>query len=680
MSRRIGMIRNIGIIAHIDAGKTTTSEHFLYYSGTTHRIGKIDDGNTVLDYLEQERDRGITITSAAATLMWNNHTINLVDTPGHVDFTVEVERSLMAIDGAVTVLCGVGGVEPQTENVWRRAMRYHLPSIVFVNKMDRIGADFDRAVRMVRERLGLACIVTQLPVGSGNSFAGIIDLVPMEMLVWDQENQGATFSRLPVAEAEADRAAEARVAMLEAIADRDDHFFTLMVEQGNPPRDEILAALRRVTCRCAAVPVVCGAALRNVGIQPLLDAVVAFLPSPQDREPVVARAVDTGEAIALVPDEKEAFCALAFKVMYQESQSRLTYVRVYSGTLEPGHDVYNPTKDVVERPKRFFRMYADKRLKLDRLTAGDVVAVAGFGEAATGDTLCTPARPVVLSQSMDFPIPVVSAAIEPRTRKDEERLARALEKLLVEDPTFSVREDRDTGQTVISAMGELHLEVIVQRLADNFQVDARTGTPQVAYKETVKSLAQAAAHYEKQLAGRVHAATVVVEVSRGAQGSGVLIDFSQAAATLPDDLRNVAEGTIRSSVTSGVLLGYPMTDLLVRLHRIEYAEDAVSTIAVAGAAAKAFQDACAQATPVLLEPHVWVEIALPPEALGAVVESLNARGGKVSEIGSNPAGHTVRSTAPMSKMFGYATQLRSLSQGRASLFMKFSHYAECDRD
>jgi elongation factor G len=673
------MIRNIGIIAHIDAGKTTTSERFLFYSGTTHRIGSVDDGSTVLDYLEQERERGITITSAAATLQWGAHIINLVDTPGHVDFTVEVERSLMAIDGAITVVCGVGGVEPQTENVWRRAVRYELPSIVFVNKMDRVGADFARAVSMVRDRLGQDTVVTQMPVGSGNSFAGIVDLVTMEMMAWDPGTQGVSFRREPIRDADREEAEAARLAMLESIADRDDTLLTIMIERGNPEPDDIQAALRRVTCARAAVPVLCGAALRNIGIQPLLEAVVAYLPSPQDRRPVRAKTLADNREIDLVPDEKEAFCALAFKVMYQESQSRLTYVRVYSGTLEPGEDVYNPIRDATERPKRFYRMYADKRLKLDRLTAGDVCAVAGLGEAATGDTLCTPTGPVILSQTMDFPVPVVSAAIEPRTKKDEERLTRALEKLGVEDPTFTVREDRDTGQTVISAMGELHLEVIVQRLADNFQVEARTGKPQVAYKETVESTSQAASRYEKQLGGRLHAATVVIGVSRGEPRTGVVVEVSPSLSMVPADLRNAAEGTVRSSASSGVLLGYPMIDVQIRLDRIEYAEDSVSAIAVAGAASKAFQDACAQAGPVLLEPQVWVEIVLPPEALGGVVDSLNARGGRVSGIETTPRGHTIRCTAPMSTMFGYATELRSLSQGRASLFMKFSHYAKSSR-
>lgn len=679
MSRRIGLIRNIGIIAHIDAGKTTTSERFLYYSGATHRLGSVDDGSTVLDYLEQERERGITITSAAATLQWGNHTINLVDTPGHVDFTVEVERSLMAIDGAITVLCGVGGVEPQTENVWRRAARYELPSIVFVNKMDRIGADFDRAVGMVRDRLNQQTIVTQVPIGSGASFAGIADLATMEMMVWDEQTQGATFQRVPIRDDNLATVVAARVAMLEAIADRDDAFLALMIEQEDPPPEEIRAALRRVTCARTAVPVLCGAALRNIGIQPLLDAVVAYLPSPQDRTPVHARAVGDGREIALVPEEKDPFCALAFKVMYQESQSRLTYVRVYSGTLEPGQDLFNPTKEVTERPKRFYRMYADKRLKIDRLTAGDVCAIAGLGEATTGDTLCTPDRPVVLSQSMDFPIPVVSAAIEPRTKKDEERLARALEKLIVEDPTFTVREDRETGQTVISAMGELHLEVIVQRLADNFQVEARTGKPQVAYKETVASSAEAAAHYERQIAGRLHAATAVVEVCRGAQKSGVVVDLSPTVMPTPAELLDAAKSTILSAAGAGVLLGYPMIDVRVTLQRLEYAEETVSPMAVAGACSKAFQEACTKADPVLLEPHVWIEIAVSPEALGAVVDSINARGGRVSEIETSPAGHTLRCTAPMSRMFGYATELRSLTQGRASLFMRFSHYAPTER-
>ncbi len=677
MSKRIGLIRNIGIIAHIDAGKTTTSERFLYYSGATHRIGRVDDGSTVLDYMEQERRRGITITSAAATIPWRDHQINLVDTPGHVDFTVEVERSLRAIDGAVTVLCGVGGVEPQTENVWARAARYKLPSIVFVNKMDRLGADFDRAVAMVSERLGQSTLTLQLPVGAENDFRGIIDLLSMEYLVWDATSRGEQFERLPIPDDHRQKAMAARRELLEKMADLDDCFLELLLETETPPMAEIKDALRRITCGAQAMPILCGAALRDIGIQPLLDSIIDYLPSPQDTRPVVAFDGETKEEILFHPEEKAEFLALAFKVMYQESQSRLTYVRVYSGTLMPGQDVLNPTRGVIERPKRFYRLYADKRMKVDRLTAGDVAAVAGLGKAFTGDTLCSPANPVVLAESMEFPIPVVSAAVEPMTRKDEDKLTKALEKLHVEDPTFSVREDKETGQTVISGMGELHLQVLVQRLKEHFQIDTRVGKPQVAYKETVEKMAEAEARFEKLLAGRMHEATVRLSVAPAAQRAGIVYLESDEMAFLPTDLRAAAKQTVMASISAGVLMGYPMVDLEVCLEGVDFTEETVSPMAVSAAVSKAFHEACHKAGPILLEPQVFVEIAVSADGLGNVVESLNSRGGRVSDIETRPVGHGVRAIAPMSKMFGYATELRSLTQGRATLFMKFSHFARC---
>lgn len=676
MSKRIAAIRNIGIIAHIDAGKTTTSERFLFYSGASHRIGSVDDGSTILDYLEQERRRGITITSAAATVPWQGYQINLVDTPGHVDFTVEVERSLRAIDGAITVLCGVGGVEPQTENVWSTAERYHLPNVVFVNKMDRLGADFEHAVQMVRDRLGQDTLIVQLPVGAGSDFSGIIDLLTMDYLVWDQPSQGASFTRKPIPAQEQERAHIARALLLEEMADRDDEFLEILLESDNPSEDITRRAIKRITNARLAVPVLCGAALRNIGVQPLLDAVVDFLPSPQERRPVQAMLKEDETLVELAPEEKDPFCALAFKVMYQESQSRLTYLRVYSGTLLPGEDLHNPTRDVTERPKRFYRLYADKRLKIDRIAAGDVVAVAGLGKAVTGDTLCSPARKVILAESMEFPMPVVSVAVEPRTRKDEERLTRAMEKLGVEDPTFSVREDKETGQTLISGMGELHLEVIVRRLEENFQVDARVGKPQVAYKETVTIVATAESIFERQLAGKLHWARVALSVAPADQGRGIAYLEAPELELVPSELREAAEQTVRATATAGVLMGYPMVDVKAQLLRVEYNAENPSPMAVAGAASKAFLNACSDASPVLLEPQVRLEISLPAENLGGVVDSLNARGGRVLEMVPRSAGHVVSAVAPMSTMFGYATELRSLTQGRGTLFMKFSHFAK----
>lgn len=675
MSKRIGEIRNIGIIAHIDAGKTTTSERFLYYSGATHRIGNVDDGSTVLDYLEQERERGITITSAAATIPWRDYQINLVDTPGHVDFTVEVERALRAIDGAVTVLCGVGGVEPQTENVWSRAHRHKLPSIIFVNKMDRMGADFRRAVSMVHDRLGMKTLILQIPVGSGNDFRGIIDLINMKYLTWNMDTRGATFETETIPSDLRDQANEARQELLENIADIDDSFLEHMLEVDDPDLDLIRSSIRRITCTADAVPVYCGAALRDIGIQPLLDAVIDFLPSPVEAKPIVAFDKETGAEIHFEAEEKAQFLALAFKVMYQETQSRLTYIRVYSGTLHPGDEVLNTTQDVVERPKRFYRMYADKRQKVDRLTAGDVSAVAGFGKAFTGDTLCSPSRPVLMAGDMDFPIPVVSSAVSPKTKKDEDKLEKALEKLSVEDPTFTVREDKETGQTVISGMGELHLQVLIQRLKVNFQVDARVGNPQVAYKETVEEEATVEATFEKQLAGRIHAATVTLSIAPAAQRAGILYRESVSTRSLPSDLREAARQTVDASVSSGVLMGYPMVDLAISFDALAYSDDTISPLAVAGAMSKAFHEACQKAKPILLEPQVLVEISVPAENLGAVVDSINSRGGRVSDIDTRPMGHGVKAIAPMSKMFGYATEMRSLTQGRATLFMKFSHFA-----
>jgi elongation factor G len=460
------------------------------------------------------------------------------------------------------------------------------------------------------------------------------------------------------------------------MADRDDEFLELLLDSDDPSEDDLRKAIKRITIARSAVPVLCGAALRNVGVQPLLDAVVDFLPSPQDRRPVQAMLKKDETLVDLAPEERDPFCALAFKVMYQESQSRLTYLRVYSGTLLPGDDLHNPTREITERPKRFYRLYADKRLKIDRIAAGDVVAVAGLGKAVTGDTLCAPSRPVILAESMSFPIPVVSVAVEPRTKKDEERLTRAMEKLGVEDPTFSVREDKETGQTLISGMGELHLEVIVRRLEENFQVDARVGKPQVAYKETVETVATAEEVFEKQLAGKLHWARVVLSVGPADQGRGILYREAPDLAQVPLELREAAEQTLHASATAGVLLGYPMVDVKAQLLTVEYNADNPSPMAVAGATSKAFLSACSQASPVLLEPQVRLEISLPVENLGGVVESLNARGGRVLDMAPRSVGHGVSAVAPMSTMFGYATELRSLTQGRGTLFMKFSHFAK----
>jgi elongation factor G len=674
MSVELAKIRNIGIVAHIDAGKTTTTERILFYTGRVHRIGEVDEGSATMDWMVQERERGITITSAATTCIWRDHRINIIDTPGHVDFTVEVERSLRVLDGAVVVLSAVEGVQPQSETVWRQADRYRVPRILYVNKMDRTGADFLRTVRMVRERLGAAAVPVQLPVGTEDAFQGVVDLVRMKAILY-LDDLGTRSDETEIPAALRQLAEEWREKMVDAVAEMDDDLTAKYINGRPLSEEEIRRGLRLGTISAKLVPVLAGSSFRNKGVQPLLDAVVDYLPAPVDIPAIQGIHPDTKAPVLRRPDPAEPFCALAFKIVTDPYVGKLTYFRVYSGTLKAGSYAYNANKGKKERVSRILQMHANHREDIPEATAGNVVAAVGLKDTTTGDTLCDQDHPLVL-ESMQFPEPVIAVAVEPKTKADEDKLGTALAKLAEEDPTFKVRFDHETGQTLIAGMGELHLEIIVDRMLREFGVQANVGRPQVAYKETIRQPSEAEGRYIRQTGGRGQYGHVEIILEPLPRGTGIEFEDEIKGGDIPREFIPPVEDGIREAAESGVLAGYPVVDFRARLIDGSYHDVDSSEIAFKIAGSMAFKEAMAKAKPVLLEPVMKVEGVTPESYMGDVIGDLNARRGRIESIEQQGTIRIIRALVPLAEMFGYATALRSNTQGRATHTMEPSHYEE----
>jgi elongation factor G len=665
--------RNIGIMAHIDAGKTTTTERILYYTGINYKIGEVHEGTATMDWMVQEQERGITITSAATTCLWRDHRVNIIDTPGHVDFTIEVERSLRVLDGAVAVFCSVGGVEPQTETVWRQADKYGVPRLAFVNKMDRLGADFFRVVKMIEDRLGARPAVVQLPIGAEEKFTGIVDLVGMKAVVWEEESLGAKFHEEPIPvdfKAEAQRYREK---LLETVADSDETIMEKYLEGKDISESELRAAIRKGTLSLKIVPLLCGSAFRNKGVQPMLDAVVDYLPSPLDIPPVKGVEAGTAASAERPARDDAPFSALAFKIMTDPFVGTLTFFRVYSGSLTSGASVYNSTKSKRERIGRLLKMHANKREEIKEVYAGDIAAAVGLKTATTGDTLCDESEPIVL-ESIDFPDPVISIAIEPKSKADQEKLGLSLQKLAAEDPSFKVRTDEETGQTIISGMGELHLEIIVDRLLREFNVGANVGKPQVAYKETVRKKVEQQGRFVRQTGGRGQYGDVWITVEPQAPGAGFEFVDAIKGGSIPREYIPAVEKGIKEATENGALAGYPVVDVKATLFDGSYHDVDSSEIAFKIAGSMAFKAAVRKASPVLLEPIMSVEVVVPEEFMGDVIGDISSRRGKVLGMDTRPAAQAIDARVPLAQMFGYATDLRSMTQGRATYTMQFSHY------
>ncbi|MEJ2265800.1 MAG: elongation factor G [Anaerolineales bacterium] len=668
--------RNIGIIAHIDAGKTTTTERVLFYTGKTHRIGSVDEGTTVTDWMEQERERGITIVSAAVSAVWKGYQINIIDTPGHIDFTAEVQRSLRVLDGGVVIFDAVQGVEPQSETVWRQADRYRVPRICFVNKMDRVGASYDRTINMIRERLGANPIPVQLPIGSEASFKGAIDLFTERATVWN-DNLGMEPQEADIPLDLRVQVTEMRDRMVEQIAETDDELTLKYLEGDQITPEELRAALRRAVLDNKATPVYCGSALRNKGVQPLLGGVLDFLPSPLDVPPVHGFHPKTGEELSRATDDDAPLSALVFKIVTDPYVGRLAYIRVYSGKITQGSMVYNSTKGERERIGRLLRMYADRREDVTEVLAGDIGATLGLKDSFTGDTLCDSNNQILL-EDITFPEPVISVAIEPKTTADQDKMGDALRKLAEEDPTFHVRRDEDTGQTIIAGMGELHLEVLVDRMLREFKVQARVGRPQVAYRESITQPVEKAEYrYVRQTGGRGQYGHVVLELEPGDMGSGIEFENDIVGGVIPREFIGAIEKGVREAAEGGVLAGYPVTDMRIRLYDGSYHEVDSNEMAFKMAGSMAFKEGVQRGAPVLLEPVMKVEVVAPEEFLGEVIGLLNARRGEILGTEIRPGNaQAVRAMVPLAEMFGFATYLRSSTQGRGVFTMEFDHYAQ----
>src|SRR6266568_7956885 len=668
--------RNIGIMAHIDAGKTTTTERILYYTGRSYKIGEVHEGTATMDWMVQEQERGITITSAATTCFWRDCRVNIIDTPGHVDFTVEVERSLRVLDGAVAILDAVSGVEPQTETVWRQADKYRVPRMVYVNKMDRVGADYFQSIEMIKSRLGAHPVVIQIPVGREDQYRGLVDLIEQVALVWEEDDEtlGKDFKKVPIPADLRDHVREHREKMIEALAEVDEHLMAKYVASEPISAEEIRAAVRKGTIAMKLFPVICGASFKNKGVQPLLDAVIDYLPSPLDVPPVEGinpetRAIEKRRAADDAP-----FAALAFKIMNDQHVGQLVFLRVYSGTLEAGSGVYNSTKGKKERVGRLLRMHANKKEEVEAVAAGDITAAIGLKLTTTGDTLCDPDKPIVL-ESMTFPAPVIAVAIEPKTRADEEKLGVSLSRLAMEDPTFRVTTEEETSQTLIHGMGELHLEIIVDRLLREFKVEANVGKPQVAYRETIRKPAEAQGKFVRQTGGRGQYGDVYLEVEPN-PGKGFIFENKIVGGSIPKEYIPAVEKGVKEALDTGVLAGYPIVDIKVRLTDGSYHDVDSSEIAFKIAASMGFKEACRRAKPVLLEPVMDVEVVTPEEYMGAIVGDLNSRRGRIMSQEIRGTSEVVRATVPLGQMFGYATEMRSMTQGRATYTMQFSRYEE----
>jgi elongation factor G len=667
-------VRNIGIIAHIDAGKTTCTERILYYSGRTHRIGNVDDGNTVTDWMEQERERGITITAASISAEWNEHLINLIDTPGHIDFTAEVQRSLRVLDGGVVVFDAVEGVEPQSETVWRQADRYDVPRLCFINKMDRVGADFKRSIEMIRDRLGANPVAMQIPVGAEADFEGVIDLIEMQMISWE-DDLGARRVYGEIPENLLSDAEIARAEMLESVSEHDDELLEMFSEEVAPTSLELRAGIRRATIGNAISPVYCGTALKNKGIQPVLDAVIDYLPSPLDVPPVTGTNPVDGELIQREADENGPLSALVFKIVSDPFVGRLAYFRVYSGRVEAGAKVQNTTKGRRERLGRVIRMYSDRREDVSEVLAGDIAATLGLKNTFTGETLSDLSEPIIL-ENIVFPEPVISVAVEPKTTGDSDKMGIALQKLSEEDPTFRVRSDEDTGQTVISGMGELHLEVIIDRMLREFKVQANVGRPRVAYHESIrKSVEKVDYRHVKQSGGRGQYAHVVLRLEPGKPGSEITFNNEIVGGVIPKEYINPVERGVRSAAETGVLAGYPVTDVNVTLYDGSFHDVDSSEMAFQIAGSMAFRQGLSKARPVLLEPMMDLEVVVPEEYMGDIIGELSGRRASIGGMELRQGGaQSIKSTAPLAEMFGYATALRSRTQGRGVFTMEFSRY------
>ena len=668
-------LRNIGIMAHIDAGKTTTTERILYYSGRLHRMGEVHDGAATMDWMDQEKERGITITSAATTVHWKDTTINIIDTPGHVDFTVEVERSLRVLDGAIALFCAVGGVEPQSETVWRQADKYGVPRLAFINKMDRIGADFYNVLDMIKKRLGSNPVPLQIPIGEGDLFTGLVDLVEMKSVLYNESSLGTLFEEGEIPKGLVEKAKECRTQIFESVADYDEELMMKYLEGEDITNEELKSAIRKATLDGKIVPVFCGSAFKNKGVQRLLDGIIDYLPSPLDKEDVVGEDPDKNKTVVRRPDDDEPFAALAFKIMVDPFVGRLTFFRVYSGHVNAGSYLYNPISGKKERVGRLLQMHANHREDLETVYAGDIAAVVGLKNTRTGDTLCDFKHRIVL-ESMNFPEPVISVAIEPKTKADQEKLSQSLVKLSDEDPTFRVRTDEETGQTIISGMGELHLEIIIDRLLREFKVGASVGKPQVAYKETILKKVEAEGKFIRQSGGRGQYGHVVIELEPAEHGEGFIFEDGIVGGVVPREYISSVKSGIESAMKNGVLAGFPVEDIKARLIDGSYHEVDSNEMAFKVAGSMAFQNGAKKANPVLLEPVFSIEVIVPEEYLGDVIGDLNSRRGKISGILPRKDAQVISGTVPLSEMFGYATDLRSVTQGRAIYTMQFSHYEQ----
>ncbi|MBV8138935.1 MAG: elongation factor G [Deltaproteobacteria bacterium] len=666
----IERVRNIGIMAHIDAGKTTTTERVLFYTGINYKIGEVHEGTATMDWMVQEQERGITITSAATTCFWHDCRINIIDTPGHVDFTIEVERSLRVLDGAVAVFCAVGGVEPQSETVWRQADKYRVPRIAFINKMDRVGAEFERVVEEMREKLKATPLLLQLPIGAEDKFTGVVDLIDQKALIWDEDRLGANFRVEEIPAELKEQAAGYRDKLVEILADHDEHLMELYLEGKTPEPERIRAAIRAATLKMAITPVLLGSAFRNKGVQPMLDAVVEYLPSPADLPPV--KGVVDGKEQERPPQDKAPFSALAFKIMTDQFIGTLTFIRVYSGKLESGASVLNSTRGRRERIGRLVKMHANKREEISEVYAGDICAV-GLRDTNTGDTLSDPAHPIVL-ESIEFPEPVIQIAIEPKTKADQEKLSEALQKLAKEDPSFRVSVNKETAQTLIAGMGELHLEIIVDRMLREFKVDANVGKPQVAYRETIRRASEAEGRFVRQTGGHGQFGVVDLRIEPLEKGGGFEFVDGTKGGSIPRNFIPSVEDGVKEAMENGMLAGYPMVDIRATVTDGKYHEVDSSEIAFRIAGAMAFKEACEKASPVLLEPVMDVEVVTPQEFMGDVIGDLNSRRGKILDMEGRAGAQVIEARVPLANMFGYATRLRSMTQGRANYTMQFGVY------
>ncbi len=677
MSKRveINKVRNIGIMAHIDAGKTTTTERILYYTGKLHRMGEVHDGAATMDWMEQEKERGITITSAATTTFWRENQINIIDTPGHVDFTVEVERSLRVLDGAIALFCAVGGVEPQSETVWRQADKYNVPRIAFVNKMDRVGADFFHAVQMMKEKLGAHAVPINLPVGEGDLFRGIIDLMKMKAIMFNDESLGIEFEEVAIPADLVSLAQKFRTLMLEAVSDVDDTLLEKFLEGKEISEEEIKKVLREATIQNKIIPVLCGSSFKNKGVQQLLDSVVDFLPSPVDNPELVAHHIHKNDHVERKVDPKEKFTALAFKIMTDPYVGKLTFVRVYAGTLKAGSYIYNSVSDKKERVGRVLEMHANTRVDMDEIRCGDIAALVGLKHTRTGDTLCTE-EDAILLEKMIFPEPVIQIAIEPKTKADQDKLSESLAKLSDEDPTFKIKVDDETGQTLISGMGELHLEILVDRMKREFKVEANVGKPQVAYRETITKTVQAEGKFIKQSGGRGKYGHVWIEFSPNTPGKGFEFENGIVGGVVPKEYINPVMHGLQEAMRNGVLAGYPVVDVKAKLFDGSYHDVDSDEISFKVAGSIAFKQGAQKAGPILLEPMMSVEVITPEEYLGDVMGDLNSRRGKIEGFTSRKDAQVIKAMVPLAQMFGYATILRSMTQGRAIYTMQFAHYSE----